>query len=185
MGNMALAPRVSTKDDQTIVSRRQLTEGSLKVKQSWQEAKGDPLSIEDLYPLNEYLSPLLSAAFKLIDEAVQLVTEAINYFKEENKIASDDAIQRVQALLPELFCCRALADGFGAIVSSIFQGLRNREGEPLNFHQLVTLKTVLKKIRSEPYIVFDEAVDQIMKLEDVGFTVEPAEFAQMAELLDE
>ena len=47
-------------------------------------------------------------------------------------ILADDAVQRFQGRLPELFNCRNLSDSFGAIVGAAINALNNRRGDPLS-----------------------------------------------------
>jgi len=143
------------------------------------------ISTEDLYPLRSEMRPELATIFTLLEEGIQIISEAIEAIEEHDTIASDDAIQRFQALLPELFCCRNLGDGFGAVINGIFHCLSNLHGEPLNLKQLQILKQLVNKIYTEPFLEFNEAVDEIITLEKIGFEIEPKYFAFVGELLNE
>lgn len=146
---------------------------------------GKKIDISELYPLSSELRPELSTAFALLDEGLQHVSTAIEMQIISDMISSDDAINRLQALLPELFCCRSLSDSFGSIISAVYQSITNMHGNPLNAKQLSAVKAVLKRARSEPFLEFNEAVDEIMALEDAGFEVEPSYYAYAADMLDE
>ncbi len=91
----------------------------------------------------------------------------------------------MQAVLPELFCCRSIGDGFAAIINAVFHGLKNSKSDAVSEKQIQQIRLVLQRIRIEPFIDFQRATEQILKLEDVGFTVEPEEFPALADLLDE
>lgn len=138
-----------------------------------------------LYPFSHELRPELARAFILLDEALKQVSSAMTYLKSDDAISSDDAIIHLKALLPELFCCRTLGDGFGAIIIAVYHSVANMRGMPLNLKQLKTVWNILDKIRTEPFLKHDHAVDEIMTLEDVGFEVEPPHYQYGVDLLDE
>lgn len=139
---------------------------------------------EDLYPIREQYNPTLSTAIKLLEEGIDLIKESVRMFFDGDWISSDDAMQRFQALLPELFCCRDLGDSFGAIISSIYHAINNMKA-PLNESQLRAILDILKRIHTEPFIEYEEAVEEILHLESAGFEVSPPHFKFVADLLNE
>ena len=143
------------------------------------------ISTHELYSLRDTLSPALRVAFRLLEEAIDRVDDAISLLRDGDQIGSDDQINRLQALLPELFCCRSLGDAFGAIVGAVHHGIKNMGGAPLDEQKLIALRQVLKTVHSEPFLAFDEAVDAIIGLEEIGFVVEPSEFEKLADFLDD
>jgi len=144
------------------------------------------ISTNDLYPLSAELNHVLSRALNLLQEGVRHLDDALSaLLEDDDAISSDDALQRFQALLPELFCCRDLGDGFGVIVSSTYHALRNLFGTPLNENQLRTVRSIVQRLYTEPYIAFDEAVDEINSLEEVGLEVTPSYFKYVADFLNE
>jgi hypothetical protein len=143
------------------------------------------ISLRELYPLTHELKPELGTALSLLEEGINNIDIAINMIIENKLMISDDAIQRFQALLPELFCCRTLGDGFGAIISAIYNALKNLDGLPANLEQLKVIKKIVTRIQTEPFINFDEAVDEIMLFEAVGLISEPSHFEYAADLLIE
>jgi len=148
-------------------------------------SKNKDIPTKDLYPLREEHSPVLTSAFRLLEEGSKQIEEAIKMDRDGDRIGSDNALMSFHALLPELFCCRSLSDGFGAIVNAMFHGINNFDGNPLNGQQLQALLNTLGRIQTEPFLEFNEAVEQIMTMEDVGFIVEPREFEYLSELLNE
>ena len=139
---------------------------------------------EDLYPVREKYNPALTTAYLLLDEGIDHVNESIKMLLDDNLLSSDDAIQRLQALLPELFCCRGLGDGFGTVIISIFHALKNMNGVPLNIDQLRAMLNILKRVHTELFIEYDEAIDEIMILETTGFELSPSHFKFAADLLN-
>lgn len=143
------------------------------------------IETKNLYPLSHELRPELAAAFTLIKEGLENVDEAIKAEKEGDRISSDDAIQRLQALLPELFCCRSISDGFGSIINAVHHAIVNMQVTPLNSDQLLAIRKVMRRINTEPFLEFGEAVDEIISLENVGFEVEPSYYKYAADMLDD
>ena len=146
---------------------------------------GRTIDTKELYPLSHEFRPELAKAFSLLSEGLEYITDAINGQREGDLISSDDSVQRLQALLPELFCCRSIGDGFGAIINAIYHSIANMQGVALNAAQLEAIKRGLRRISTEPFLEFSEAVDEIIPLQDVGFELEPPYFKYAADLLDE
>jgi len=142
------------------------------------------IATEDLYPVRDRFNPVLSAAFQLIGEGLDHIDESVTMLLDGDLISSDDALQKFQALLPELFCCRDLGDGFGTIISSIYHAINNMN-DILNKSQLIAIRKILKRILSEPFIGYEEAVEEIMHLEVAGLEVAPLDFKFVADLLNE
>ena len=149
------------------------------------EALVTRISVDDLYPSTEAAAPELSVALRLLSTALAYVDQASTSLEKGNDIVADDAVQQLQALLPELFNCRALGDGYGAIINAALNSLRNTHGSPINALQLRALRQVLQRARFEPFIQFESALDEIVKLEESGFLIEPAGFEYLADWLDE
>lgn len=143
------------------------------------------ISIEELYPASEAIKPELNVALRLLSVSSNRIQESIELLHIGDSVASDDAIQHLQAILPELFCCRSISDSFGAMINATYHALKNQEGLPLSKHQIQALGRALGRIRSEPYMRFETAVEEIMALEEAGFMVEPPEFEYLADWLDE
>jgi hypothetical protein len=149
------------------------------------EVSTGQIETKSLYPLSQEVRPELAAAFTLLSEGLKHIANAINAETKGDRISSDDAVHRLQALLPELFCCRSISDGFGSIVSAVYQSLANMQGGFVNSGQLQALKKALSRIDTEPFLEFGEAVDEIMTLEEAGFEVEPLYYKYAADMLDE
>jgi hypothetical protein len=143
------------------------------------------ISTEELYPVLEEYNPVLHMAMKLLGEGIGYIKESLQAYVDEDWISSDDAVQRFQALLPEMFCCRELGEGFRAIVNSVYHAINNMEGLPLTKNHLQTILAILRRIYSEPFIAYDEAVEEIMRLESAGFEVSPPHLKFVADLLSE
>ena len=84
----------------------------------------------ELYPEIREGTSTLGRALSLLTEADSILNEAERSTGEHEEMAADDAVQRFHALLPELFCCRSLGDGFATVVLSLFHGISNLKGLP-------------------------------------------------------
>lgn len=144
-----------------------------------------PIGIDDLYPEMLGVRPELDIASRLLARSLADLDEAAALSAQGDLIVADDAVQRFQAALPELFSCRDLSDSFGALVGAAVNALNNQRGNPLSIPQIKTLRDAVGTLRSEPFMKFDAAVEKIMRMEDAGFVVEPPEFEVLTEWLDE
>lgn len=148
-------------------------------------ASSNRIELEDLYPEMIGVRPELNIASRLLARSLVDLDKAVASSAVGDYILADDAIQRFQAALPELFNCRVLSDSFGALVTAILNALNNQHGTPLSPPQIEALRNAVRTLRSEPFMGFDAAVTEIMKMEETGFIVEPPEFEILADWLDE
>ena len=186
MGELVqLRPTVTSDSYSTGVrAENDIHKPSVTTTSSGSESSQGYISNDDLYPVREQYNPALATAGQLLDEGISLVSESIKMLIDGDMISSDDSIQRFQALLPELFCCRGLGDGFGAVINSIYHSIGNMNGNPMNEPQLSAIRNILKRIHTEPFIEYDEAIEEILHLETVGFEVSPPHFKYVADLLN-
>jgi hypothetical protein len=145
---------------------------------------GPVLSIDDVYPITEALNPELSAALRLLREGLLRVGEALTAGRKGDRIAADDAMQRLQALLPELFCCRTLGDGFGTVINAISSSFENLSGQTPSKLQIEAIFRTLQNVREEPFMGVDAATELVMALEAADLSVEPPEFEYLVDWLD-
>lgn len=146
---------------------------------------GENIKIQDLYSDPKAVRPEISNAIILLTEANDLANEALSLFKADDIFNADDAVNRLLALLPELFCCRELGDGFGAMVNALFQGIKNLEGEPLNEMQIQATKLLINRLLNEPFLPFESALEEIEKLEESGFSIDAKNLSLIEKMSDE
>lgn len=156
-----------------------------RVTDSDKKQSFDEMDIDKLYPSKEILSPLFAAAIKLTEKAFKYSTEALESFKANDQITSDDSMTKLLALLPELFCCKEIGDGYGAIVLSLFHALKNNDGSFLNKDQLININYTLKRLNSEPLMTFESALELLNALEEADLSIESKEFDYLSEVLGE
>ena len=160
-------------------------EAFIKTSTSEEQTPQGYIPTEDLYPVRDRFNPALSTAIQLIRESIDYINESVAMLLDGDLISSDDALQKFQALLPELFCCRDIGDGFGTIISSTYHAINNMENIPLNKSQLTAIRNILNRILSEPFIGDEEAIEEIMNLESAGFEVAPPHLKFVADMLNE
>lgn len=150
------------------------------------ESYGKTIPTEDLYPLGDHLSSPLTTAFRLLAEATEKVNEAYDSFKNDDLISSNDAILHILAILPELFLCKEISEGFGTIINALFDSMKNHDKNGVySLEQINMIRICLKRLATEPYIEFMDAIDIIMKLEETGFIVEPPHIEHFVEILND
>lgn len=149
------------------------------------QSTGRETSIDELYSNPEFTSRELQIALRLLGESISLSTLALDELRSGDRLASHEATLSLQSRLPELFACRGLGDGYGAIVNSIQLALINRRGQPLDENQLNSLRNLLKELRAQPFIRFDKARKLIKEFELHDFIVEPVTLQFLSNFFDE
>lgn len=146
--------------------------------------EAEPIAIDSLYPEPSAVGPILGHALRALAAAKEAAQESLEALKRGELISSDESMQRLQALLPELFYCRDLGDGFGAIINALKFSFENAHGTPFSEGQIRLIGQVVERIRQEPFLHFEQAAELVGNLEDSGLTVDPSAFAALGELLD-
>jgi hypothetical protein len=142
-----------------------------------------PLTLNDLYPDLDGGQSILASALSLLGEAETKLTEAAGWADVDEQISADDAVQRFQALLPELFCCRSLGDSFATVIHALFQGLKNLNGAPVNKDQIAQLLNSVRILRRRPFLEYGEALSAVARLEAAGLRVDPQGLTTIGEAL--
>jgi hypothetical protein len=140
------------------------------------------VEVRDLYPDVAPSSSVLAAAIPLLDEAANRLSQALALL-ERDPFDADDHVNAVNGLLPELFACRRLGEGFATVVNSLWIALRNRS-EPVNREQMVALLQAINALRSEPFLEFEKSLDFSDRLLAVGLPIFQRELDNIAELFD-
>jgi hypothetical protein len=133
------------------------------------------LTQSELYPVREAFSPEHITALRLLQIAVGRSLRAIQFMATNDVMSADTEMQKLQVLLPELFCCRVLGDGFGTIVSSLMSTFEGLEGETPTVAQMQAINRVLRMLREKPFLSPDDADKQLELLEEVNLTPYPTE----------
>jgi hypothetical protein len=152
------------------------TFGSLREFQA-EQSQVARLSQNDLYPARQAFSPEHITALRLLQLAIGRCQRAIGAHTED-PMAADSEIQKVQMLLPELFCCRALGDGFGTVVNALICAFQNSDGNALGQKQIKVLENVFSELRDKPFLNVTKADDAVELLELNGFSPYPTELIE-------
>ena len=104
-------------------------------------------------------------ASKILNEAKQAVDEG-------NLIGSDSELLQFQVLLPKLFDCRGIGEGFANIINTIQIGISNLKGEPLNAAQVNVIWRTVRQLNVGPFISFESSLDFLEDLEATGISVQ-------------
>lgn len=128
--------------------------------------KGMLISTAEIYPDSEVISPQLGAALRLLKEASEYFEEALANMQEGAAIGADTAIQRVIALLPELFTLTSMSDGFRAVVLGCYHSLINLEGQLASHEQVQALKVALIGTRNRAFLNFRDAMAILARLRE-------------------
>jgi hypothetical protein len=141
------------------------------------------LTVDDLYADLDPKESILASAFVLLDEAETTLVEAVALAGEGDQISADDAAQRFQALLPELFCCRSLGDSFATVINALFHGLKNLNGLPVSETQIGQMLNSIRVLRRRPFLVYTEALAVVARLEATKMRVDPQGLTTIQEVL--
>jgi hypothetical protein len=143
------------------------------------------LSQADLYPARHAFSPQHLAAIRLLRIAVGRTQRAMAALSEGDDIGADSETQRVQVLLPELFCCRALGDGFGMTIGALMSAFECLQGRAMSGSQLRTVNGIFSLLLDKPFLSTGEADDQLERLESAQLKTYPAELEEFLSSGDE
>ncbi len=136
------------------------------------------LSQGELYPARHAFSPEHITALRLLALAVGRSKRALDAIAADNALVADTEIQKLQVLLPELFCCRVLGDGFGTIINSFMSAFEALAGDTPDVGQIRATTSVLQLLNQKPFLSAYEADDQVEVLESVGLSPYPRELVE-------
>jgi|SRR5208282_443053 hypothetical protein len=141
-------------------------------------SQGLRLSQAELYPARHAFSREHITALRLLTLAIGRSKRALDSITGDNMLAADTEIQKLQVLLPELFCCRGLGDGFGTITNALMSAFEVLGGTTPDVNQIRAMNKVLQVLKEKPFLSVDEADDQVQVLESVGLNPYPAELVE-------
>jgi len=130
------------------------------------------IEIDKLYPAVEGVQTDLINALGLLAEAITFL-ESARSARKNDPVSADRYVQRFQRLLPALFKCRKIGDGYGAVINSLHFASINQRGKPLGFDQITTVWRILKELRNRPFVSFTEALNYIGEFEATHLQVDP------------
>jgi hypothetical protein len=138
------------------------------------------IEIDKLYPnTGGSTAEVVRALGLLADANVRL--ERARLCAESSPLSADRELQHFQSLLPALFSCRRIGDGFALVVNSLQNVFINLQGKLLSKVQISTIWRILREVRSKPYLSFDQSLELVAELEDVNLEVDPQILASLIE----
>src|SRR5579862_6922685 len=132
----------------------------------------NPIPIDVLYPATENNRRDLLHALQLLPSAIHALESARDALRANDIIQSDHFVHAVQMLLPELFRCRTIGDGFASIINALEVSFVNQRGAPLIEKQILATLRALKELRSRPFVTFEAAQQSIKELAEAGLQVD-------------
>jgi hypothetical protein len=136
------------------------------------------IDIDRLYEAPPGSTSQIVRALELLKQAIDLLSEAR---KAKNPMDFDRFVQGVQLVLPKLFACRSIGDGFGVIVNSLYFALINLHGSPLNSDQLNVVWRILRELRTRPAMSLEQGIQHAEELENYGLEVDPRDLGDLLE----
>jgi hypothetical protein len=141
-------------------------------------AKAQIIDIERLWDAPQGSTSQIIQALELLKQAIDLLTEAKMC---KNPMDSDRFVQRAQLMLPKLFSCRSIGDGYGVIVNSLHFAFLNAQGIPLTPDQLNVIWRVLRELRTRPVMSLEQGIQYVEDIENSGLVVDPLELGNLLE----
>lgn len=136
------------------------------------------IHIDRLYEAVPGTSSRIVDALELLKQASDNLAAAQRC---DNAMEADRFVQRVQLVLPKLFACRSIGDGFGVIINSIHFAFTNLRGTPLTHSQLNVVWRALRELRARPAMPAEQGIQFAGELEAQGLEVDPPDLADLLE----
>lgn len=120
--------------------------------------------ISELYPGLED-SSLLNQAQRMASEALGICDNALVLIREDDLVQADIEIMRLVPIATELFCCRAIGEGFANLADTLLTSLTMLEGDTLNVQQLIAIRSGFEELYDSPGLSFDDSLGLSDRLE--------------------
>lgn len=151
-------------------------EGVIKTRGA--NALAPAIDIDRLYEAPAGTTSQMVRALELLKQAIQFLADAQ---KSKTTLEADRLVQRVQSLLPKLFSCRSIGDGFGVIVNALDFAFVNLRGTPLTARQLNAVWRVLRELRHHPAMTLEQGIQRVEEFEEEDLEVDPPQLAELLE----
>lgn len=133
--------------------------------------------VENLY--DRQGNPRIFKALDLIDEAHVRVAAASSSVATDPLVA-DDHMMHVQATLFRLLSLRDIGEGFATVVAALLRGVESGAGGPFAKEQIGAVFQCLNRLRAEPFLSLDGALDEVDALEDAGLATTSTDLIDLA-----
>jgi hypothetical protein len=139
------------------------------------------MDIDRFYDAVPGTSSQILTALEILKQAIDLLGQAQ---QSATAIETDRIVQRFKLLLPKLFQCRAVGDGFGMIITSVHVAFENLNGTPATQGQIRTIWRILRELRNVPAMSVDHAIRSIDEMEAAELEVDAPEVGTLLEEFD-
>lgn len=141
-------------------------------------------TLEGLYVSASDISTSLSNAIILLKEGIDYLDTIIKSIDDEEMLGAHDTLMLFRRLLPELYCCRDLGEGFEEILRSVNMAVENIGDGNLNREQAVAIRFILRTLHREPFIKYDAALDRVIQLDQVRLVVDSPGVIEIIDLIE-
>lgn len=141
-------------------------------------------TLEGLYVSATDISTSLSSATILLKEGIDYLDAIIKLIDDEEMLGAHDTLMLFRRLLPELYCCRDLGEGFEEIVRSVNMAAENIGDGNLDREQAVAIRFILRILQREPFIKYDAALDRVIQLDQVGLVVDSLGVIEIIDIIE-
>lgn len=131
-----------------------------------------PAEFADLYPDGLDRSTRLGTAVAEIENALTALEHATAALRDERAFEGDDAVMAAAVHVLKCHRFRDLGSGWGPLIVAIHASISNR-ADVITPEQAESLRRALKRLRAEPMMAFDQAIEIIDGLDDAGLVTEP------------
>jgi hypothetical protein len=149
------------------------------------KAPATDIAIEEIYRAPDFGTIELASALSLLREAIVLCNRALEALAKNAPLHADTAMIKVQTMMSELFCCRAVGDGLAEVVNAVQSSFENLGGTAMSQQQIEVVRNAFIAVRSEPRMSFDRSLEMVSAMELAGLEVDPAPTDALAEWLDD
>jgi hypothetical protein len=129
------------------------------------------IPFDQLYQAQELGTKEFVAAVRLLAEAASLLSEAKTAAERSEEVTADNFMIHFEHLLPRLFACRKIGDGFANVTNAVQLALANRNGLPLEKMQIVVLWRIFRQLATGPFLSFDDSISLIDDLDQANLWI--------------
>ncbi|TWT13804.1 hypothetical protein [Reyranella sp. CPCC 100927] len=148
------------------------------------ERRGSQTAFDKLYTNQDSFDVGVGQARARLGVVIEVVQDALDAFNRDEMFDADNALMLLHAHMAELFAHRAIGDGFGLVIASVFHALRNAATEPPRRDRILCIKRIMQTLREGIFLTFDDANLLINDLEDLDMKPYPTNLVEIGHLAD-
>lgn len=171
--NLLYFPRSEESQAESVTSSGSAS-GAEPPKTAQMSALEALIPFDQLYQAQELGTKEFVAATRLLSEAAGLLSEAKTAAERSEDVTADNCMIHFEQLLPSLFACRKVGDGFANVTNAVQLALAKRNGLPLEKNQILVLWRTFRQLASGPFLSFDDSISLIDDLDQANlWTTDP------------